>query len=236
MDRRCAILLRGHAKRMERDYAQAFDFTKTWPNIEHQLIKPFRRDTETDLFLALQSSDLDQQVAASLNPHSHVFLDHAVSQFAGYLEGLRLIQGAGVQYDFVVASRLDLLFKTAVTDFLPDLKKFNFCWTEPNPWQLVCDVVHIFSYSYLEPFIKVLEIVKDSEFLDRCVGQLLIRRIVDAMIGTENVNFLVKERFFSGTDGDSPAHRNPMYIIFGPRYVFDDFPPPIETAPRATVS
>ena len=221
--KRCAVLFRGHVKRKKPSFVEEFDFTKTFPNIRENIIEPLRQlDMAVDIYSAVHRSDMDEALLEALQPRIYYFFGEEIGQFSGYLGGLRLVEQANAEYDLIVVSRLDMLFKKPITEFGLDVEKINFLWKEPTRIELVCDTFHAFHGDFLAPFIRTMEVVRDVEYMDARVGQALIYKLMRMLSGGRAIHFVEQELYYSGTHGESAPNNNPIFRIFGPPYHFDE--------------
>lgn len=82
--------------------------------------------------------------------------DQADCKRKRFLDGCDLIMNSGVEYDFVVATRFDILFTTSISKYRIDLETLNVPWVSESG--TVCDNLWIFPAKYLADIREAMRV------------------------------------------------------------------------------
>lgn len=236
MSPRVAVLFRGyHAyDRMPPDrkaltqQPKAFDFRDPWPNIERMVLAPLRAQAKSiDIFVSTYISDPDTQAAleALLCPRACLFHAHAqgLTQTDIVANGLRLVADAcnGVSsYDAVYVLRFDVVYKTPVMEWCTGTGMGMWLPFKDVFDPMVGDIVMVVRGS-LYMLLKVCHIVQHMA-KKKLISFHDFRGYLDTM--HIPMAFICEGHYDSNTSKQIPQSCNPLYVLYGRPYHFDDAP------------
>lgn len=218
---RIAILLRGFIERTKAanmGFKYGFKYDKTNKSFRESIIESMNvMGIEYDIYASIKKeSDNDVDEFIKMYGVKEWILNEKTTQYDDILTGLNMIRKSGIQYDQILITRVDFIYKRKFEEIVYNGDKFNFCWMEPigNNW--ICDNFYIFPNKFLD---KVIEIYENNrgKFGERYFGQCIISMEI---IKNIEYNFMFNSRYYSGTNWNNEYCNNPLYIIYGYDYAF----------------
>jgi hypothetical protein len=135
-------------------------------------IKSFFGDSVT--YFLTTYGETSHELLEFYKPRAALFLDvGSSSQRKTYIKGLEMINDS--DFDFVVSTRFDIIFKRALRDFNIKCQKFNILFREKGTWDVVrpdglvlnfvTDNFFAFPVTQKHHFIKCIGGLEDSPYL-----------------------------------------------------------------------
>ena len=223
-----AILLRGHIRRSTSAnscFNHEFIFNKTLNSFNENILQSIQNIGHSyDIYASVKPSliDLIDNIDFIKSyPFKEFVFNEGTTQYDDIMIGLQMIRNSEIQYDLIVITRIDFLYKTSFDKLEYKKDKFNFSWREPISDQWICDNMYIFPQEYLEKIINIYENNK-SRFGETYFGQCGISQLIIYTLGSDNINFMFNDKYYSGTNWNNIYCDNPLYIIYGYDYAFAD--------------
>ncbi len=221
-----AILLRGQIRRNKSAnsyFNHEFIYIKTLNSFKENIQNSLNRLNITyDLYGSVKGSleEIDNENFIKDYKFKECKFNKDSTQFDDILTGLNMIKKSNIKYDIILITRIDLLYKKKFEELDYNKNKFNFCWTEPVSDKWICDNLYIFPLKYLDILI-ILYINNKKLFGEKYFGQCIISNAIIRIIGSQNINYIFKNKYLSCTNWNNKACNNPLYIIYGYDYTFD---------------
>jgi len=236
MNKKCAILLRGHTKRIRGSNVIFedpinFDFSRgALKSFIDSVYMPFSNMYDVDCYFSV-SDDYNIDLIKSNFPNCKyslcVHYDWS-AQRLNMLNGLHNIYQSEIIYDKIFISRFDLIYKKNINCFINDMNSnIVYQWAEyPVTPNRVPDAIHWInndkSNDVFSKFIKSIEYHEpNGSFHD-------LKNITD-QLGMSS-SFMIDGYYDANTSRHPDNHgkglnlsKNPIYVMSGRRYFFDDF-------------
>jgi hypothetical protein len=126
-------------------------------NLTH-FVNPFKEKYNADLYLTTYENKINESVIEVLKPKKYQILKYAGSaQIPTYVKSMEMMLDE--DFDFMLTTRFDLLYRSNVADWNFDFNKFNVLFKENNFKELnfTCDCFYAMPKKYLKSFIIALK-------------------------------------------------------------------------------
>lgn len=127
------------------------DFSHSSHNYKKMLLDYFH----PDVFLSTYPSVATRKLISTYNPLNYKLTSYPSQRNRLLLEGLRLLRDSGNEYDQVIATRFDLLFKIPFQNVTINPRTINLVTRLGDG--LICDNLYIFPYGKINQLIHFLE-------------------------------------------------------------------------------
>lgn len=220
-----AILLRGaigRNKSANSYFLYEFSYKKTLKSFQKHITNDLdKNEIKYDLYGSIKASPYLEENKDFVKDFEFIeyIFNEDTTQFDDIVTGLELIKSYNINYDLVLITRIDLLYKNFITKWNYNENKFNFCWKEALEKSWSCDNIYIFPFKYIDTIINLYKI-NSKHFNNKYFAQNILSKQIKKNLGTENIHYMTEKHFFSGTNWGSPACNNPIYIIYGYAYHF----------------
>lgn len=183
------------------------DWRLSAESLRDNLILPFEKNNEVQLYLATYTSFLVNDLVQYYQPKKTLILPWANShQRLTYYESLKQIVDEDL--DFIISTRFDVNFNIKVNDFPFQYDKFNFTFKEIEPYwsqnKFVNDVVFGFPPKYLKHLMTSIIQEQENPVREKPDLHNMYVHMVKK-IGEQNINFVF--------DGFYDSSRNPFYQL-----------------------
>lgn len=207
----------------------SFDWRGPAPNIERTVLAPLRARSQcVDIFLATYVSDPETQadLEATLRPRATIYNPHnqGLKQSDVLAGGLRLIidtvrAPGALAYDEVYVLRFDAVYKMPVTDWNLGTGRGIWLPFEDDDNRLVGDIVMVIRGAYM-----LLKVWHTFDYMAKAgrADMHCFREYQGAM--HIPMAFICTGHYCSNTVHNAPSSRNPLYVLYGRAYHFDDAP------------
>jgi len=186
------------------------DYSHCFPNININLIEPFKENNDVKIYLTSYHNDREQDIIHKYCPTLYSFIEMKNSnQILTYIKSLEQIRNQDL--DFVISTRFDIHFNQKVTDLNIDYNKFNCLFKEKGFWerlQFTTDNLFAFKYSMLDSFINALHIIHKMPRIQTDLHPVFYE--VQKGIGASNTHFI--------SEIDELSHANSIYKLCGGRH------------------
>ena len=201
---KCAILMSGLSFVNEK---YCVDFRKSYDNYQEyifQYLKNMGYDIDvyicTNTFLD-KDEDIKKELIEKYKPVKSIYLENTYKSRVHIAKNKKLLSVIetclenGTEYDIVVITRFDLMFKINFEKSNIDLNKFNFVSLLEKD-HLVCDNLYILPYTYLDDLMEIVKnkIKKSNHKNEFGCSMHTIRHALENRIGKENINYILSQK------------------------------------------
>lgn len=181
---------RNWLRRRKREGIRQFnvDYRKSLDNYKEYIFDYFKKKGyEIDIFFSTNifaNNDDCNELIQTFNPVGFSFVrgsvDRVNARHTKIKSVIELCLNSKNEYDHILITRFDLLFKKDFDSVNIDMDKFNTVTILEKP-SCICDNFYILPYKFLEKFNDIVKKVKNGH---------LYKNLLDREIGKDNINYI----------------------------------------------
>ena len=197
MKKRIAILLFGLSRHIYQKKTRGsvrVDHRKSLDNYKEYIYNYFEKlDYEIDIYFVSNSFKDEfkrKEVINCYYPKNYAFIRNhhcrKISRNQKFLKVMELCLNENINYDLVLMTRFDLLFKKKFEESNIKLDKFNLV-SKLESNNFICDNFYLFPYKYLQPFYDLMKNRIDTNYH-------YIKKLIESLNGINFVNYILNEQ------------------------------------------
>lgn len=175
------------------------DWKECYQSLKTNFLDYFKND-KIDIYFQTYNSNEKDELIKTYSPKKTVITstEDGNTQAGNLINILNKIENPS-QYNFIITTRFDILYKKPYPEWNIDLNKISIPFFQPN--NTLNDCIHIFSPTHLNIFIEKLKMC----------GENFHRIPIDRKL----IHSMEDKRYYSDTDYPQffPLNNNPFYIL-----------------------